>query len=167
MHLQRAAPAVLLTTVLVALVLVALVLVPLLTQPICWLPEAGNNETFLGTLLAAQAAIAALTLAVTLFVMQGVSNKPDADDRMYREYFRRSWVRIIFWGSLIAVLATGVILLSDLFVGEVDSAPGIRNLLIVAAVAFLANMLFAGALFRKSDAPRPTCAVENTEEVSQ
>lgn len=131
-------------------VLVILVLVPFVTPPLAWLPEAGDNETFLGTLLTAQAAVAALTLAVTLFVMQGVSNKLDADDRMYREYFRRSRVRIIFWGSLTAVLVTGVILLVDLFVGEVDAAPGIRNLVIIAAVAFLANLLLAGALFERA-----------------
>ena len=138
------------TAIFIATVVVALALVPFLAPAICWLPEAGDNETFLGTLLAAQAAVAALTLAVTLFVMQGVSNKPDADDRMYREYFRRSWVRNIFWGSLIAVLVTGVILLTDLSVGEVDTAPGIRNLLIVAAAAFLANLLIAGALFERA-----------------
>ena len=131
-------------------VLVTLVLVPFVTPPLAWLPEAGDNETFLGTLLTAQAAVAALTLAVTLFVMQGVSNKLDADDRMYREYFRRSRVRIIFWGSLTAVLVTGLILLVDLFVGEVDAAPGIRNLVIIAAVAFLANLLLAGALFERA-----------------
>ena len=131
-RLASAAPPILLTIVVVAIILVSF-----LTPPISWLPEAGNNETLLGTFLAAQAAIAALTLAVTLFVMQGVSNKPDADDRMYREYFRRSWVRHIFWGSLIAAFATGIILLIDLFVGEANGAPGIRNLIIVAAVAFL------------------------------
>ena len=135
---------------LLMFVVTAIAVVPFATPPVYWLPEAGDNETFLGTLLAAQAAVAALTLAVTLFVMQGVNNKPDADDRTYREYFRRSWVRFIFWGSLIAVLVTGIILLTDLFVGEIESAPGIRNLVIMAAVAFLANLLLAGALFERA-----------------
>ena len=139
-----------LTTISITTAAAGFFLVPFVTPPLGWLPEAGDNETFLGTLLPAQAAIAALTLAVTLFVMQGVSNKSDADDRMYREYFRKSWVRFIFWGSLIAVLITGVILLVDLFVGEVDGAPGVRNLIIAAAVAFMANMLFAGALFERA-----------------
>ena len=137
-------------TISITTAVAAFLLVPFATPPIGWLPEAGGNETFLGTLLTGQAAIAALTLAVTLFVMQGVSNKPDADDRMYREYFRRSRVRTIFWGSLIAVLATGVILMMDLFVGETDAGPGIRNLLILAAAAFLANLLFAGTLFERA-----------------
>ena len=135
--------------ILLLFVIVALALVPF-APPICWIPEAGHNETFLGTLLTAHAAVAALTLAVTLFVMQGVSNKPDADDRIYGEYLNRSWVRFIFWGSLIAVLVTGIILLLDLFVGEVQAAPGIRNLVIMAAVAFLANLLLAGALFERA-----------------
>ena len=61
-----------------------------------WLPEARESRVLLGSFLGAQAAIAALTLAVTLFVMQGISNRQDADDRIYREYVKRSKVKGIF-----------------------------------------------------------------------
>ena len=59
--------------------------------------------TFLGALLGAQAAIAALTLAVMLFLLQGVSARRDVDDRVYAEYIRRSWVWPVFRYSIGAV----------------------------------------------------------------
>ena len=68
-----------------------------------WLPKASDSRVLLGSFLGAQAAIAALTLAVTLFVMQGISNRQDADDRIYREYVKRSKVKGIFRNSLLAV----------------------------------------------------------------
>ena len=77
-----------------------------------WLPKASDSRVLLGSFLGAQAAIAALTLAVTLFVMQGISNRQDADDRIYREYVKRSKVKGIFRNSLLAVATTGVILLT-------------------------------------------------------
>ena len=136
------------------LVAVALVAGPVAISPISWLPEAGKSGTLLGTLLTAQAAIAALTLAVTLFVLQGASGRRDADDRMYREYVRRSWVRRIFWGSLIAVGITGVVLLTESFVGagELASAdtPDLRNLALLAPCAFFVNVVLAGLLFERA-----------------
>ena len=81
-------------------VLPTAVLLLITTEPIGALSTAMYSITFLGALLGAQAAIAALTLAVTLFVMQGVSTRRDVDDRVYAEYFRRSWVRPIFWCSM-------------------------------------------------------------------
>ena len=128
---------------------VALVVVLVRMPPISWLPKASEAGTLLGTLLTAQAAIAALTLAVTLFVMQGISARRDADDRIYREYFRRSRVRPIFWASLLAVAATGFVLLTEGFNG-VASAPGLRNLSLVATSAFLANLLLAIILFERA-----------------
>ena len=44
---------------------------PSVFPPLNWLPEAKDAGPLLGTLLAGQSAIAALTLAVTLFLMQG------------------------------------------------------------------------------------------------
>ena len=81
----------------------AFVYVLLETSAMDWLPSTDEAGALLGPLLGAQAAIAALTLAVTLFVMQGVSARRDVDDRMYQEYVRRSWVKPIFWGSVVAV----------------------------------------------------------------
>ena len=55
----------------VVLIAASLLMKLMAASPISWLPEATEAVGSLGTLLAAQAAIAALTLAVTLFVMQG------------------------------------------------------------------------------------------------
>ena len=75
-----------------------------LTPPFAKLPAAEARQgALLGNLLTAQAAIAALTLAVSLFVMQGTRAREDINDRLYREYLRRSWVTHIFWNSLLAV----------------------------------------------------------------
>ena len=76
-------------------------------KPFDWLPLANETDTLLGALLAAQAAIAALTIAVTLFMMQGINNRQDVDDRIYREYVTRSWVKELLRNSLLAVGVTG------------------------------------------------------------
>ena len=126
----------------------------LTTEPIGALPKVGEAGTLLGALLGGQAAIAALTLAVTLFVMQGVSTRRDADDRIYAEYIHRSRVRAIFWGSLIAVAVTGVVLMTEQLVGDTGkiahAMPGIPNLALVAAFALAANLAFALLLFERA-----------------
>ena len=140
------------TALLLGLV-AALVYVLLETSPIKWLPEPDVARSLLGALLAAQAAIAALTLAVTLFVMQGVSARRDIDDRMYQEYVRRSWVKPIFWGSVVAVGVTGLALLAEeLGTGAplVGSSPGLRNLTLLAALAFLVNLGLPVLLFEQA-----------------
>ena len=144
----------LIAAVVIATVLAVGLAVPALTAPISWLPETSEASALLGTLLTAQAAIAALTLAVTLFVMQGASARRDADARTYREYLRRSWVRRIFWSSLVAVGLTGLVLLIEGFAGASEvvarSFPGLRNLALLAAVAFLANLVLAVTLFERA-----------------
>ena len=86
--------------------------------------------------------------------MQGASARRDADDRTYREYLRRSWVRRIFWSSLVAVGLTGLVLLIEGFAGASEvvarSFPGLRNLALLAAVAFLANLVLALTLFERA-----------------
>ena len=137
-----------------AFIAVGLIVVLVRVPPFGWLPTAGDATELLGTLLTAQAAIAALTLAVTLFVMNGVTTRQDTDDRVFREYVHRSRVQQVFWGSLLAVLATGLVLLSEAFTSEVSAvptvAPGLRNLTLVAALAFLANLFLAAVLFRQA-----------------
>ena len=122
--------------------------------PINWLPKASETEALLGNLLTGQAAIAALTLAVTLFLMQGVGARRDIDDRMYREYVRQSWVRCIFWSSLGCVLVTGAALMMGKIIGDTggvsDAVPGLRNLTLLAVVAFIANLALAGLLFERA-----------------
>ena len=121
-----------------------------LTPPFARLPEADASGTLLGNLLTAQAAIAALTLAVSLFVMQGTRAREDINDRLYREYLRRSWVTHIFWNSLLAVSITGVILLAESIMGESDPTAGLRNLTLIAILSFVSNLLLSGILFAKA-----------------
>ena len=136
------------------LTIVALIVVPLCSPPLLWLPEPGKADILLGTLLTAQAAIAALTLAVTLFVMQGVSTRRDIDDRVYSEYVRQSWVKIIFWGSLLALGVTGTSFIGEKFISGVgqiaDATPGLRNLSLMAAFAFMGNLGLVGVLFGRA-----------------
>ena len=126
----------------------------LATEPISWLPKTSDVNTLLGALLGAQAAIAALTLAVTLFVMQGVSTRRDADDRIYGEYIRQSRVRAIFWGSIAAVFTTGIVLMVQKVVGDAadlnEAAASTRNLTPLAVIAFVANLAFAVVLFERA-----------------
>ncbi|MYB41906.1 MAG: hypothetical protein F4X76_06890 [Chloroflexi bacterium] len=126
----------------------------LAAPPIEWLPPAGDARPLLGTLLGAQAAIAALTLAVTLFVLQVVGARQDADDRMSREYVRKSQVRPIFWSSVGAVGVTGLALLATEFIGAgapvIGATPGVRNLALLAAFAFASNLVLAVRLFERA-----------------
>lgn len=144
------------TPVRLSFVIVAaiFVVVPIFTPPVIWLPKPGDNGLILGTLLTAQAAIAALTLAVTLFMMQGISSRRDVDDRMYREYIQRSRMRDVLWGSLLSVGVTGLVLLSDQLFSKSElvagHALGLRNLSLLAGGAFLVNLLLAGALFERA-----------------
>ena len=133
--------------------LVAALLAVAVTPTFSWLPQPAEAVSLLGTLLTAQAAITALTLAVTLFVFQGVSNKRNSDDRMYREYMRRSWARIIFWSSIFAVGVTGLALLAESFLNTVPApmfAPGLRNLVLATIPAFIANLVLAVFLFERT-----------------
>ena len=142
-------------TLLVLVVLVSVSVTTLLMIPgFEWLPQPDEARTLLAALLTAQAAIAALTLAVTLFVMQGVSARRDADDRMYQEYVRHSWVKPIFRGSIIVVGISGLVFSAQEFLGGLNSTadivPGLANLTLVAICAFFANLIFSGILFEKA-----------------
>lgn len=141
--------------VLAAILLVAaLVVVPLEAPPLTWLPAAEDSLLLLGPILGAQAAIAALTLAVTLFVMQGVRSREDTDGRVYSEYVRQSRVHLVFRGSLIALGVTGTVLLAEKFISEspkaVAATPGLPNLALLATLAFLGNLALAAVLFEKA-----------------
>ena len=123
-------------------------------KPLGWLPPPNETDTLLGALLAAQAAIAALTIAVTLFMMQGINNRQDVDDRIYREYVTRSWVKELLRNSLLAVGVTGTVLLGQKLVSGIEGAtsvaPGLPNLVFLAIAAFVSNLVFAGALFERA-----------------
>ena len=128
-------------TLLVFVCLVsASVTILLLVPGFEWLPQHDEARTLLAALLTAQAAIAALTLAVTLFVIQGVSTRRDANDRMYREYLQQSWVRQILCGSIVAVVVGGVVFMAQEFVGGVETVanmvPGLKNLTLLSVISF-------------------------------
>ena len=108
-----------------------------------WPQPPEEPVSLLGDLLTAQAAIAALTLAVALFTLEAVRARPDTDDRMFRTYRRRSWVRPIFHASLVAIAVTGVGLLGGSFTSEVGG-------LIVGALAFLGSLALAAVLFERA-----------------
>ena len=118
------------------------------------LPEPTDAGATLGTLLTAQAAIAALTLAVTLFMMQGIRTQRDVDDRAYREYVRRSWIRDILWGSLLAVGVTATFLVIEGFVSADGATTAInlefRNFVLAAGLAFLLNLVLTVILFERA-----------------
>ena len=141
------------TALLLGLV-AALVYVLLETSPIKWLPEPDVARSLLGALLAAQAAIAALTLAVTVFVMQRASTLRDVDDRGYRAYIHGSRVRPLFRSSMVAVGVTGTVLLAQEFVGPdglvAEATPGLRNLTLVAVAAFGINLVLPLMLFERA-----------------
>ena len=124
------------------------------TPPIAGLREIDGTAGILGTLLTAQAAIAALALAVTLFMMQGVSTRRHIDERIYREFVRRSWMPNILLGSILAVGVTGALLLSEGFIkandGTNDATPEVRNLVLAAGSAFFVNLVLVGALFGRA-----------------
>ena len=115
------------------------------------LPEPRDVGTILGTLLTAQGAIAALTLAVTLFMMQGIRGRSEVDDRVYREYVQRTWMQEIFGGGLLAVGVTAALLLREGFISgdgvPPDTKPDLRYFVLAAGLAFFLNLLLAGVLF--------------------
>ena len=133
------------------MVLPTVVLLLIRTEPIGALAMPVDSVTFLGALLGAQAAVAALTLAVMLFLMQGVSARRDVDDRIYAEYIRRSWVKPVFGSSVGSVVFAGAILTVERVV--VDAAavahgvPGIPNLAMLAVVALAVSLVAPVALF--------------------
>ena len=121
--------------------------------PFSWLPKAGESVGLFGVLLAAQASITALTLAVTLFVIQGARTRPDSDTRVYSEYIRQSRVGVVFGVSLITVGFTAATFLAESFLGDVPPptiAPGMRNLSLVAPIAFFVNLFFVAILFHSA-----------------
>ena len=128
--------------------------VPKVMLPIDWLTAINDSRPLLGYLLTAQAAIAALTLAVSIFVMQGARTQKDIDDRMYREYIRQSWVSQCFWIGLVAVAFTGAVPMVQSLVGIGNSAENtnhvLRILILLAPLAFVTNPASAGALFLRS-----------------
>ena len=137
-----------------AIVGAGIVAIPFFTSAWDWVPQTSEARTLLATLLTAQAAIAALTLAVTQFVMQGVRARRDANDQMYNEYIRQSWVKPIFWGSIVAVAVSGLVFVVLEFARDIESTcimvPGLENLILVSVIAFFASLIFPVLLFRKA-----------------
>ena len=124
-------------------------------RPIGALAISIGSITFLGALLGAQAAIAALTLAVMLFLMQGVSARRDVDDRVYAEYISPVlgfWP--VFCGSIGAAAFTGAVLTAQRVVGDAGAVaqgvPGVSNLAVLAVVALAVSLAAPVALFARA-----------------
>ena len=120
---------------------------PWVLPPVLDLPVPLDVGAILGTLLAAQGAIAALTLAVSLFMKQGIRARREVDDRIFLEYVKRSWIRDIFWAASWPLGVTGVLLLSQgsLVQGECPGlTPHLRYFVPAAGLAFLLNLSLAG-----------------------
>ncbi len=130
------------------------VAMPFVTPAWDWVPKTDAARTLLANLLTAQAAVAALTLAVTQFVLHGVGARRDANDQMYNEYIRRSRVKPMFWGSITAVAVAGIIFVGlELVEGvesAVDAVPGFRNLIVVSIISFALSLTFPILLFQKA-----------------
>ena len=126
----------------------------LAAPPITWLPAADEARLLLGVLLGAQATLAALTLAVMVFVLQGISARQDADARVSSEYLRQTRVHIIFWTSLGMVAVTGAVLLAEELGSRgapvLSGWPGLPNLMLLGVAAFGANLLLSGHLFQRA-----------------
>ena len=135
-------------------VIVGLGILLFITPPLPCLPEPDDPRSILGTLLTAQSAVAALTLAVTIFMMQGIRVRRDIDDRMYREYIRRSWVKNILRVSLTAVGITGVLLLGEGFISgdgsTADVKPELTKFVLASGIAFVLNLVLAVVLFERA-----------------
>ena len=138
--------------VFVVLPIVALLLIR--TEPIGALLIPIDSITFLGALLGAQSAIAALTLAVNLFLMQGVSARRDVDDRVYAEYIRQSWVWPVFCSSIGAVAFTVAVLAVERVVVDAAAAaqgvPGVPNLALLAVLALVVSLAAPVVLFARA-----------------
>lgn len=118
---------------------------------ISWLPTATAARDYISDLLGAQASVTALSLAVLLFVVQGVNARTDADEATYRAYLDRSHVRAGMAFSIAALALTAAMLLA---VQETSSGlllgPSAPNLLIAAALSFVANVLLMLFLFERT-----------------
>ena len=138
---------------LISLVVVLGIGVLVGVPPFGWLPPTSDARSLLGVLVGAQATIAALTLAVSVFVLQVVGARRDAEERVYEEYRHRSGVDYIFPGSILAVSTTAAALLAEVLVGEgsplLRAAPGLHNLTSLALYALLANLALAVTLYWK------------------
>ena len=122
--------------------------------PFGWLPPAGEAGGVLGSLLTAQAAVVALMLAISLFLLQGA--RQDAGERMYREYVRALGTRPVFQASLAMLALTGAAALAEGAIamrpdaGLFRAVPGLSDPVRVAALAFAANVLLALVQFEQA-----------------
>ena len=138
----------------IAAAALAAIAVAVAAPAIAWLPPAGESRGLFGPLLGAQAAFAALTLAVANFVMEGVRSRRGADSRTEREYFRRARAGLLFGCSVAMVGLTGAAMLAAEFGAAgmpfLETLPGLRNLLLAAAASFAASLALGWLLFRRA-----------------
>ena len=124
-------------------------------SPFGWQPPAGPAGGILGSLLAAQAALVAFMVAISVFLLQGV--RRDAGERLYREYVRVTGTRTLIPASLALLVATGAMMM----IAEgaiirlpgtdpVRAIPGLSDPVRIAALAFAASVLLGLRQFERA-----------------
>ena len=123
--------------------------------PVGWTPPAGADGGILGSLLAAQAALVAFMVAISIFLLQGAER--NAGERMYREYVRVSGA----WATIPASLALLVATCAMMMIAEgaivrlpgaglVRAVPGLSDPVRAAAFAFAVSALLGFRQFERA-----------------
>ena len=138
-----------------AVALFAAALAAFAPPPFGWTPPAAASGGILGSLLAAQAALVAFMVAISVFLLQGV--RRDAGERLYREYVRAAGTRTLIPASLALLVATGAMMM----IAEgaivrlpgadpVRAGPGLPDPVRVAALSFAASVLVGLRQFERA-----------------
>jgi hypothetical protein len=116
--------------------------------------ESGNRDV-LAALLGAQGGLAAIALAVTVFLTEAVHRREDVDDLVFRTFVGLAYLRFFFSVTIASLAATAVALL----LAQPSTAPsldGVRNLTFLAGAAFGVSLAaVTGAFLRMLDLIRP------------
>ena len=138
-----------------AAALPATALVAFAPPPVGWTPPAGADGGILGSLLAAQAALVAFMVAISIFLLQGAER--NAGERMYREYVRVSGAWATIPASLALLVATGVMMMiaegavvRPPGAGLVRAVPGLSDPVRAAAFAFAVSALLGFRQFERA-----------------
>ena len=117
-------------SLVVAIVLVGVGLaLSILLPPLDGLPSASTTITgIVATVLQAQAAMMAISLAVMAFIVAGVQRREDLDDPLYEWFLTRACVRPVF--ALVAALTLGTG--AAYFLAQVSETSATPNLIIFA-----------------------------------
>ena len=99
--------------------------------------DPGDISRVIGALLQAQAAMMAITLAVTAFVVGGIQRRRDADDPLYEWFLDKARVRPVFASTALSTLGTA----AAYFLVELGNSEPKPNLLLFAGASFAMSIL--------------------------